>query len=905
MNSYISSISKAAAFAAVAFMASGIVADAMPASPFPIAMQQPDGTWIEVLLQGDEYGHIITTPDASTMLLRDSRGFLVAGGAPAFRPAKAGAASGRPKRVDLNTDFPAHGKQRALAILVEFPETADHPQGRRFGYDDPRQLFDDMLNKTGFDYDGATGSVRDFFLESSNGAFDLSFDVYGPITLEHDLAYYNTKTNGENLHAWHMVEEGCRAIDHLVDFNDYDRDHDGIIDNVYVFYAGQGGATGGNPDDCIWQHASEIEMLSGSTFLFDGVRLNHYACSNECRMVRDDSGDLVRRLEGIGTVCHEFSHVMGLPDLYDTSGMGLVTPGLWSTMDTGCHLNDSRTPPLMTAFERMSLGWLEPRDIGGAPASLSLRDLSHNEAFRIPTSDNPNEYFILENRQQKGWDAYLPGHGMLVWHINYMPDYWKRNQVNTVQGMLGVDIVRADLKSETGFPFPGSASVDRLTDSGYPNMLSQHGNPTGAPISRIVEAGGVVSFDICKLVTSLGKVEGVRTMDVTPTSFRMEWIPQAGASYRVSVFTREGQTTTPAGAYGSITVADAFVDVEGLQPDTRYYATVTAVSGSIEGETSDEIAVDTPEWSFGFMAPEAAGAADIACNSFTALWKPLDGAVDYAVNLFTAGEWQTSLSAVGFTDGLDALPTGWSTNCSSTMGINGYYGKESPSLLMSDDYARIQSPLLPGDIAGLSFWFRERSGSGQSRIEVSFLVDGKWSEPSGIELPERMAMGDVATFAGDDIPAHSRAARIIYRRVEKGSLAVDDIEISYATEQTYNPVEGWVGRKVGSDATDLMIDGLIHATDYFFNVCGIDSDGTISRESEMIKVTTLTDSSVDDALSDDDPVVVVLPDGSVSIAGQVVPAEVYDRLGRRVQPSNLPRGIYLIKVGNKTVKLVI
>ena len=102
-----------------------------------------------------------------------------------------------------------------------------------------------------------------------------------------------------------------------------------------------------------------------------------------------------------------------------------------------------------------------------------------------------------------------------------------------------------------------------------------------------------------------------------------------------------------------------------------------------------------------------------------------------------------------------------------------------------------------------------------------------------------------------------------------------------------------------------MIDGLIHATDYFFNVRGIDSDGTLSRESEMIKVTTLTDSSVDDALSDDDPVVVVLPDGSVSIAGQVVPAEVYDRLGRRVQPSNLPRGIYLIKVGNKTVKLVI
>lgn len=907
MNRFIPSISKTTAALAVAFLGSGICASAMPASPFPVMMQQPDGSWTEVRIHGDEHTHIITTPDGSTLLKRDSRGYLIHSGAATaeFMRAALSKTAQPPERVELNTDFPAHGKQKALAILVEFPETDAHPKGRRFECDNPRQLFDDLLNKEGFDFDGATGSVRDFFLESSCGAFDLTFDVFGPITLEHDLAYYNIKTNGENLHAWHMVEEGCRAIDDIVDFNDYDRDHDGIIDNVYVFYAGQGGATGGNPDDCIWQHASEIERLSGETFLFDGVRLNHYACSNECRMIRDDSGTQTWHLEGIGTVCHEFSHVMGLPDLYDTTGMGLVTPGLWSTMDTGCHLNNSRTPPLMTALERMSLGWLEPRDIGDTPMSLSLRDLSSNEAFRIYTADNPNEYFLLENRQQKGWDAYLPGHGLLVWHINYMPEYWKRNMVNTIRGMLGVDIVRADSYTASGHTFPGSSAITFLGDEGYPNMLSYSGNPTNAPISRIMEAGGIISFDVCKAITSLEKVDGIEVRDITPTSFSLTWNPQTGADYRINIYTRENGNSIPAGAYENIIVSDALINVEGLQPDTRYYATVTAVSGTVAGEISDEVSVDTPAWSFCFYTPQANEASDISHDRFTASWQPLEGATDYIVNVFTAGELQTTTSGTDFSDGLDALPPGWSTNCSSTMAINGYYGKESPSLLMSDDYARIQSPAVQEDIAELTFWYRERSGSGLSYIEISFLSDGKWSYPIATELPQRMSQGSVLTLGADKIPSGALAVRIVYRRMEKGSLAIDDIEIKYVSGQTYTPVDNWTGRHTGPGTTSLVVDRLLSGTDYYYNVLGVDNSGTASRESGMVKATTLENSGITDTSHSDEPHVYVSPDGTVHTSGHDGPVEVFDLQGRSVNPEKLPHGIYLVKAGNTIFKLAI
>ncbi len=893
---------------AVAFVAFTGIGHAMPASPKPLRTVDSDGRVVDVRVHGDEHFHVITDTECNRLLTVDASGRYVDAGAfdaVQFEQRRAAMRKTRgPARVFGSEGFPAHGKQRALAILVEYPETDEHPDGRRFTIDNPRQHFDDLLNKPGYNTDGATGSVRDYFLDASNGVFDLTFDVYGPVTLEHDLSFYLAN---ENLNAWNMTEEACRALDSEIDYSIYDRDHNGVIDNVYIFYAGEGGATSANPEDCIWQHAADIEMITGRQFVFDNVRLNHYACSNEYRMVKDNSGSLVRQAEGIGTVCHEFSHVLGLPDFYDTSNMGIYTVGKWALMDTGCHLNDSRTPPNYTAIERSMLGWLDPIVIGTEPRSLSLREISTNEAYRINTP-NPDEYFLLENRQLNGWDAYLPAHGMLVWHIIYSKDYWDANQVNTQAGRLGIDIVRADAimgdDSLDGDVFPGSGKVTELTDNGYPNMLTNDGKFTEAPISRIAEAGGVITFDICKSVSQLGKTTGLKAVSVTPTSFTAAWDATTNAAgYVVNVYTRENGNTEPVGRYHDLNVSANSVEVTGLQPETTYYITVRAVAGTVMGEVSDECSVTTSAMSFGYTSPAGTSVAEVSDNSFKAVWEALPGAVDYSLNVYTKEAGEPVKTGVDFSDGLDLLPDGWVTNCSFTLSMNGYYGASAPALSMADDYGRLQSPLLPGKLLGLTFWYRERSGSGESRIEISVLEGQSWAVVDVVDLPSRMSEGVMYTLPSDKIPADADAVRIVYRRVSKGSLAIDDVVASYAGPSRNIALPAWNEKRLGSDATEAVVDGLQAATEYYFTVRGIDGDGVSSQLSDEVRVLTKTPGGINDAATSRLKITVD-PDGYVNVSGAEGTVTVYDLYGRETGLRLPARGVYIVRVDGISEKII-
>lgn len=887
---------------AMAFSAIAFVLNAIPASKRPVMIQQPDGTYRQVLLHGDEYSHVITTVDGTRVLRHNADGMLVDGGkfdAVAFNASWKAAPRrlAAPMRIGGATTYPTHGKQRALAVLVQFPQTKEHPEGLSFSGDDPRGLFDDLLNKKGYDHEGATGSVHDYFLESSNGIFDLTFDVYGPITLSKDLAFYGEKIGGEDLNAWNMAKEACEALDEQVDFKQYDRDGDGIIDNVYVFYAGPGAATGGDPAYTIWQHAADVEAITGKQFLFDGVRLNHYACSNEYRIVGNGSA-AVKKTEGIGTVCHEFSHVLGLPDVYDTKGGGLLTPGDWSLMDMGCHLNESRTPSLISAYERTMLGWIEPKEIGKKPETVTLRSLSSNECCIIPTV-NEHEYFILENRQQQGWDAFIPGHGLLVWHINYMKDYWEYNQVNTQRGNLGIDIVRADgindVVSGAGDVFPGTANVTELSDEGYPNMLTITGQRTDAPLSNIKEAGGVITFDICKSAVHIDKVSGLAASDITPTGFSALWtlITTSNVGYKINVFSLEdGQKKYVAG-YREMIVSGAPVTVEGLQPETTYYFNVTAFSGGVSGEVSDDFKVTTPAMSFKYMKPEVQDAINITADGFTAVWNKVDGAVDYAVNVFTKEKGEPETQTTDFTDGIENIPTGWTTNCSFTMSINGYYGQASPSLSMTDDYSRLQSPVLNGNFRGISFWYRERSTSGKSHLEISGLdSDGNWIILDEIHITESMSKGAVYTLDENSKKYREgiKAVRIVYHRVEKGTLALDDVVVSYNDKFTRNPVDKWNGYRIGSADTSVAIDGLTPSTVYYCTVQGIDATGTFTLESKEVLVTTTDGSGIEHVVTDNDA---------------DAPIEYYNLRGMKIDEANLLPGVYLKRQGMKTTKVVV
>lgn len=888
---FIGFLKKAAAVMVAAFVA--FPGGAMPASPKPVMMSDGRGGFIEVMVHGDEYYHAVTDVASTSLMVRDESGLLRAGGgfdAEAFRASASVRRRQAPQRRLLGdpTKFPCRGSQRAIAILVEFPETGKHPEGRRFQSKDSRNLFHRLLNADDYTHDGATGSVRQYFLDSSNGVFDLTFDVYGPVMLANDVSHYI-----DELNSWEMVEEACRAIDAEVDFANYDRDSDGVIDNVYIFYAGPGAATGGDPADCIWQHASDVELLSGRKFMFDGVRLNHYACSNEYRDVKDPLTDTVtRQTEGIGTVCHEFSHVLGLPDLYDVYYAGHNSPGIWDVMDTGCHLNDSRTPAAYSALDRMLLDWLEPETIGNAPRTLSLSPISEsNKAYRIPTAD-PNEFFLLENRQQSGWDASLPGHGMLLWRINYADLYWNANQVNTGNSASHAIIVCADGRIGQGTyesdPFPGAGQVTGISDDGYPNMLSSRGERTNAPLSSIIEAGGIISFDVCRAVTSLEKVTGLRATDLTPTSFTARWdaIPMS-AAYVVNV--TSGADNAPVGIYHDLNIVGTSVRVTGLEPATTYSFSVRGVSGRVEGENSDPCVVTTPEMSFAYTAPTVSDAVADGSDAFTASWLPLDGAVDYALTVMTMRRGDDRMAVADFTGGIESLPAGWTSNCISTLSIKGYYGKSAPALSMGADYARIQSPLLANEVLSIEFWYRERTPSGKSSIAIETLTKSQWAEIDRIELTDATNAGETYVVPAELIPEGAVAVRLIYHRIDKGTLAVDDIKITYRGDDEATPIDGWNERALGSDATSATVTSLLPETDYYFYVRGIDADGETSAPSEILAVTTGSDSAID----------AIEPDGH---AGE---GRLYDLRGRLVNPASATPGIYILKTAKETKKLII
>lgn len=386
--------------------------------------------------------------------------------------------------------FPKTGSPKGLIILVEYSDVKFNSSY------DAGDYFRRMVNEKGFsDYNG-TGSVTEWFADASMSQFTPDFDVYGPVTLPNKQAYYGGNDNyGDDLRPEQMVIDGCKLLDSQINFKDYDTDGDGYVDNVFVFYAGQGEAGYGS-ENTVWPHQWDLAS-AGKTLTLDGVRISRYACSNEWENTNPD---------GIGTFVHEFSHVMGLPDLYHTtSNSAYYTPCQWSVMDYGPYNNNGRTPPTYSIFERNAMGWIDPIVLDRTPRSVELGHIEEsNEGCLIPTSKS-TEFFLLENRQQQGWDKYLPGHGMLIWHIDYNSTVWRNNAVNNTKSHQYVDIEEANNNPAgnsafaiKNWAFPGTlGQYTSFTDNTTPNMKTWAGASLNTPITGITENDGVITFDVC------------------------------------------------------------------------------------------------------------------------------------------------------------------------------------------------------------------------------------------------------------------------------------------------------------------------------------------------------------------------------------------------------------------------
>lgn len=865
---------------------SGQCVVALPADPLPRIVVQPDGSRLTVRQLGDEFHHFFITPDSLPLV--EQAGYfyfalpqgdaLVSTGlraadagsrhaeAEAFiagidRSATLQAAlqqgrSARRQRVLSCTGkprqraFPTTGQQRSLAILVTFPQTSGS-EATTFSHPDPRSLFDDMLNKPGFDTDGATGSVRDYFLDSSSGCYDLTFDVFGPVELEKDISFYGQNFPGGDLNAWNMVVEACRQLDDVIDFTRYDYDQDGAVDNIYVFYAGLGEANGGEAYT-IWQHAAEVETIAGREFVFDGMRVNRYACSNELRPIYDAATQTREmHLEGIGVVCHEFTHVLGFPDLYDVESSGQFTPASWSLMDIGSYNNNSRTPPAFSAYERMSMGWLAPQTLSVQPADVCLPAIRSNTALLIPTEQGEGEFFVLENRQHEGWDAYLPGHGMLVWHITYNQQLWDHNRVNA-SSLQGIDLVEADNvrneETRDGDAFPGTAGITAFSAATIPALTDNAGRDLGFQLTQITETDGEIHFKVNGGEPTLPAVSGVEITDLQPTAFTMRWEACPGATaYEVEAGTEVNGELHYLEAYHPLRTQQTSCDIVGLTPAATYLVRVRALNASETGAVGAWFPVVTPDPGFAYEAPQALAATDVSAQGFTANWLPMADAEAYALDVMHGARTGLAQTTVDFTGGIKALPKGWTTNCQMTLSLSGAYGDAAPSLSMPADGSFVESAGFADGIRRLSIWIRERNapcGDNFLTLEVRCGDASEWLPLDTLRLTETApASGTTVVWASEKgdgtrtmlLPDVCRSFRLTYHRLGSGALALDDVRVEHGGNMAYECLPGFEGLPVGSGCS-FSVEGIdLSAAPCYYRVYGLRGEER-SRASNVVRV---------------------------------------------------------------------
>ncbi len=455
-----------------------------------------DGTSLEAELSGNEFLKFFKSEDGRCFQEDASTGVfkLVDLDSLRLRAAQKRLSSSQTKSLSLNERKASYyGEKRGIIILVDFP---DMP----FQDSHTQELYNRIANEEGFTSDeGFRGSIRDYFLDQSYGQFILNFDVVGPVTLSKSYAYYGENDSSGDEYPSRLnefVREACIGVSSQVDFSSYDWDGDGYVDQVFLLYAGLGEADGGS-SNTIWPHEWDLLSTGGGSIYINGVYINTYACSNEMA--------LRSQIEGIGTICHEFAHCFGLPDMYDT-GYHYFGMDSWDIMDYGEYNSNGFVPAGFTGYERMFCGWATPTTLNSSCQIEAMQAMVDSPDIYIIYNDaNQNEYYILENRQPHSWDAGLLGSGLLVVHVDYDEYAWRMNQVNTSPTQR-CTIIPADnqLSSNTrslmGDPYPYNSN-NSLTNTSSPAATLNNLNTDGSrlmnkPITSITQnTDGTISFN--------------------------------------------------------------------------------------------------------------------------------------------------------------------------------------------------------------------------------------------------------------------------------------------------------------------------------------------------------------------------------------------------------------------------
>lgn len=400
------------------------------------------------------------------------------------------------------------GKKKCLVILANFADTKFKPEHTL-------DLYKQIINGENYSDEtlGFKGSVRDYFKAQSGGQFEIDFDVVGPVDLPKGYAGYGKNdASGRDQAAlvYPMVEDAVNlAKDQVTDWKQYDWDGDGLVEEVFVLYAGHGQAKYPQDPDLVWPHKSAIDPMT----VADGVKVSVYACSSEL--------GATEAIDGIGAFCHEFSHCMGLKDHYDINGRGYGT-GFWDIMCFGCYNGNSFLPAEYNSYEKMFCGWKEPIVLNAEPQKIEgMKALAAGgDTYIFYNDGNENEYYMLENRQKTGWDAALPGEGLIVLHVDYSKGAWEDNQVNYNAARQRMTVIPADNtlgstdedKAGDAWPYQGNNS---LTNYSRPACTVYNANTDGTGymnkylLNIKQNADGTISFEYTtKSATKQDKPEG-------------------------------------------------------------------------------------------------------------------------------------------------------------------------------------------------------------------------------------------------------------------------------------------------------------------------------------------------------------------------------------------------------------
>lgn len=842
---------------------------AVPATPYPFDVTLPDGTTITVRLVGDEYHAYYTTLDGTPLRRLDNGYFVEDQTVKEQFPAIASARRNAAIRPRANaTTYPLTGTPKSLVLLVGFK---DLPFAQKL------EDFNALLNESGYAYNNATGSCRDYFIAASDSIFQPQFDVYGPFALSENMECYGKEEgDSHDRNPYQMVIEACQlAADSGVDFDEYDTDNDGVLDNVFIYYAGYNQAEGAS-SNTIWPHKSNV---SWKDVRVDGKLLATYACTSEY------SGNGGTRRASIGTFCHEFGHVLGLPDLYDTD-YKYYTVSNWSIMCSGNYNNNGRTPPTYSAYERFYLGWLKPQQLLEKGQYFLQPMQTSNEAYLIAdgthnllgSSPSPKEFFMLEYRTKTGWDAYLPGQGMLVWHIDYSAAAWAENYPNNGPDFLRIHLEEANgitwkdrTNSDSGRasdPYPGTQNVTSFVPKLHDGTRLSNQN-----IFEIAENEGWISF----IYQSIGDVkmsadvhELSLTTTVSDSKKIVDWHPQ---SFRLTAQDLNNDTivlTTKGNFYVAIGDECPKSRNEGWSRALTYSVPTDVTSHTVWvsfipnkqscEETTGSLTISTlgatvPVVLHGYSprpiyvtTPTVLPATNITPYSFRLAWEPVNDAVQYYITLYQVADGASTFRQdFEQFNSFDAIKEqGWESNINRTTtsakadGVKSLYFKNTGEYIVSEEYmAPLQS---------ISFWV---NAFFSDSLTAGYLDFEAWNGTKWIALPEIRAeilssIKNTTVTVDFDTDVQYTRIRISYTDIGGAGIALDAFRATCARQITYI----YRGKELAIDAytydsnsSFYEVTGLSTNTTYYCSMQSSDitkgCEEHISPLSEPIEIKTI------------------------------------------------------------------